>query len=85
MPQAVQIKTAAWGPRGELAFERREDALHESVADTNGVCHMPFPFPGLAKAGTFTNAGQSDRRDRCYHSVPRPPSNLHPSPRCTTD
>jgi hypothetical protein len=38
-------------------------------------CYMSFPFLGATNGGTFTGAGQSNRRDRCPHSVSRPPSN----------
>jgi hypothetical protein len=41
-------------------------------------CYTSFPFPGATNRGTFTGAGQSIRRDRCPHSVSRPPSNRHP-------
>ena len=32
-------------------------------------CYASFPFPGVTKGDTFTDAGQSLVRDRCRHSV----------------
>src|ERR1700745_3765552 len=42
-------------------------------------CYTSFPFLGATNGGTFPGAGQSNRRDRCPHSVSRPPSNRHPA------
>src|SRR5258708_18562110 len=46
-----------------------------SVTDT---AIRPSQFLGATNSGTFTDAGQSYRRDRRPHSVTRPPSNRHP-------
>ncbi len=41
-------------------------------------CYPSFPFLSATNGGAFTGAGQSYRRDRCLHSVSRPPGNRHP-------
>jgi hypothetical protein len=47
-----------------------------SVTDT---AIRPSQFLGATKGGSFTDAGQSPRRDRCPHTTSRPSSNCRPT------